>query len=946
MAKSYSVRSVVAIALPLGVVCLVVLVASVSIILRYYKLSARRQSIEQRIAKGDLRRLSASGAVNPHRFHSSGSHSRENRLTQSTEHLGCYEDRGKPRRKSSNFEVSSDLAISKDKLRSIAPLRYLAKGGSRSALNVLRSPAIEQSVSNKANGHNGEPIMEPNVDVRAENRQSNSQGVQQAFSQPSPSPSIRETGFSNHNLRKQSISLNPHAFLIESGLGSAAELVSDWDSHPDSRLPSPPVPPYRSPARSSRMADRYSKLQNEIRQISSQSTSGTADNVPPPSKSVLRSERPISHFSYAYSRELSIGSISPPSLRSMRTDRSRTRFLTPNHTEPPGFKASPLLGVSITAPPKQRPRLSVATPTPSTSNIPIDKPLESISSDRTSISHGEISSIRSIPIPHDRMKDRTLIPVAKQNELSTRSSLGNGSIDSTDELLRMALYAYEEKINAPLDNESIPLPKDTNLKPPAQNSTGASELLTGEIDTVSVTTLARETKDMNHTHTSESRAESTSLPHNSDDFRYRIMKTLQNDEDIHEGSERVVRAHVDDGNSKHSLRGSVVRSDSTYSRSRANSDKRHLSTLPSTSQDHPTQDLRLSTIFNYDNYLGRIDSSTSQFKMWLAAASEYTQTAPLPNPSATDALNTIPQQKLLVEQETSFRMKPTNSSEQRASEFSLLNSHADTRTQDEIIGSKADHNGAERENGEPLKGVKLQSPRLSTNAASSLLRSLSRVSDSLLAGKQPTTEQRQSSSRATAKQDSPLKPERRSNNHQFSESIRNIASSLQAPISPRSPGYQPGQQLIIEPVGNAKSHCIDQSQRKKSIHGHSMSNAENSKLRRSQTSGLDNLRAKSVGPDRVSNHAKKALRVNKPLPMTPPVLKSGVVANLRGARFVVTVPYKKILSDELNIHYNDVVEIYEVFDDGWCSVRIAESAIPIANQFERGVCPKSCLAAL
>lgn len=85
-------------------------------------------------------------------------------------------------------------------------------------------------------------------------------------------------------------------------------------------------------------------------------------------------------------------------------------------------------------------------------------------------------------------------------------------------------------------------------------------------------------------------------------------------------------------------------------------------------------------------------------------------------------------------------------------------------------------------------------------------------------------------------------------------------------------------------------------------------------------------------------------RLNKPLPSTPIILEDGVVSHLHGAKFLVIASYKSRLSDEIDLEVGDVIKVNEVFDDNWCRARIVQSSVSTTNRNIRGVCPKACLS--
>lgn len=101
---------------------------------------------------------------------------------------------------------------------------------------------------------------------------------------------------------------------------------------------------------------------------------------------------------------------------------------------------------------------------------------------------------------------------------------------------------------------------------------------------------------------------------------------------------------------------------------------------------------------------------------------------------------------------------------------------------------------------------------------------------------------------------------------------------------------------------------------------------------------------KPGGDAQLEKKAAMKSRINKPLPSTPIMLEDGVVSHLRGAKFWVIASYKSRLSDEIDLEVGDVLKVNEVFDDNWCRARVVQSSVPTAGRNLRGVCPKACLS--
>lgn len=77
---------------------------------------------------------------------------------------------------------------------------------------------------------------------------------------------------------------------------------------------------------------------------------------------------------------------------------------------------------------------------------------------------------------------------------------------------------------------------------------------------------------------------------------------------------------------------------------------------------------------------------------------------------------------------------------------------------------------------------------------------------------------------------------------------------------------------------------------------------------------------------------------------SPLTENDGLIVNLQGANIVADTPYQASLSDELDIDVGDCLQVYEVFDDGWCKASIVLSDNPIeTKRIIHGVCPMSSL---
>ncbi|GMM50675.1 hypothetical protein DASB73_016330 [Starmerella bacillaris] len=70
----------------------------------------------------------------------------------------------------------------------------------------------------------------------------------------------------------------------------------------------------------------------------------------------------------------------------------------------------------------------------------------------------------------------------------------------------------------------------------------------------------------------------------------------------------------------------------------------------------------------------------------------------------------------------------------------------------------------------------------------------------------------------------------------------------------------------------------------------------------------------------------------------------GVIVNLHGAGVFVERMYRAKMADELDIDVDDYLQVYEVFDDGWCNATIISSVKPLETKtLITGVCPMASL---
>lgn len=948
MAKSYSLNTIVALAVPLGVMCFLILVVFLLIALKYFNLSAKKRLIKERLVTGNLRRLSASINIKNHHSNRSGPRSWiEKWLIQSSKRPDGYEIKESPEDKGALYshekyaadhdsssqsmkaadaraspikntremsgisEASTDLAGSNANLFSVAPLRILEKNASKPGSRTISISSVEHSESRQAQ----ELIVDSNT------RQA---GVmaQKASLGSTPVPNLRDpTNFHEKPRKRKSEDYPPCVFLIESGLTSAAELVNELDLQAEAQSPSPPNTPHRRPAQTARQAERIHDSQNEIKPPAARKRSSTGMlssfyGISPPSKSALPSGRPAPRAQYAKSRNYSEGSIPRQSLRAMPSDNLHSNNLFSESAKPPRFKTPSLPDASMVAPPKQKARLSLAKGGDSEWSISTGAASDLPSNKRTSVLCEQVTPVRSVSAPYGFIKDGTLSPLADQTEL--QPSFGKVATDSpmdesTSELLQMAVSAYEDMTKDPNESQLILFQAAETSQQQVSNSAGAIE--TAKNETYIASGPAAPQGNRNVHPTLRKNGVKQLLPPDLAGSQDLLMKALLEGDSAHEGNVRVGRTHVDSRRSKHSLRGSVVASDSIHSRSRANSSKKSFQIQSIIGNHHSTEFPKLLITPSYEDSVEIFDANSFQFKEWLAADPDTLKPTPSPGPG------------------------------------SLMT----TKAQDKIATRRAEEINSEQNDKVPKEESNLQSPlQLLTNSASSFSPSLSDVSDRKLTIKDLPLE-KATSSGATI-QDLPLvqkneappdfKKEHRPSISQFSNSIRRIAFSFQAPISPRSPGYHPGQQLDFEHLpktSNPKGQVDSQSQIKQLMHGRSKSSAVNGR-RNTQKTKANGSRKQNSGRSKLKTN--KMLKVNKPLPMTPVVLKDGVTADLGGKRFVVSVPYEGNLYDELDLHYNDVVKVYEVFDDGWCLARIHESAVPTGDRKDKGVCPKSCLVAL
>lgn len=112
------------------------------------------------------------------------------------------------------------------------------------------------------------------------------------------------------------------------------------------------------------------------------------------------------------------------------------------------------------------------------------------------------------------------------------------------------------------------------------------------------------------------------------------------------------------------------------------------------------------------------------------------------------------------------------------------------------------------------------------------------------------------------------------------------------------------------------------------------------------------LSAEAYSPAYSKFGSTMPMQVNKPLPLTPspkpgatssPLttpqgLEHGVLRNLSGALHRVIFPYRPQLSDELELHPNSIIKVYQVFDDGWCVGVVDDN-----GKVRQGICPRACL---